>query len=350
VSTPTAVFGLPLYNQTGHLAEALESLLAQSCPSFCVVVVDDSTVDEPARIVERYARHDSRIRYQRNAQRLGMVDNWRRAFHAAREIFPSATYFAWASDHDLWHPEWLSTMLEAMHDQPEVVAAFPLATYLQTEGARRRLDPTPDTAGMFDRVARMRRVSVSVSAGNLVYGLFRIWALERAGVFRHVLLPDRLLLAELSLYGQVKQVPQYLWIRRRTADFSEARQRDTLFVGRKPLYVYLPWPVVHAAVMANELVLNGRGAPDISRREGLSIATHYLIIGVFRQIRRVLRLIRMWASRRFNPDRYTRSSAPVLVRAVWAARTLMRLARARVARDGAEHGQSPIVELEGQIS
>ena len=49
-----------------------------------------------------------------------------------------------------------------------------------------------------------------MSAGNMVYGLYRINALERAGVYRHVLVPDRLLFTELALYGQFRQVPQVM--------------------------------------------------------------------------------------------------------------------------------------------
>ena len=53
-----------------------------------------------------------------------------------------------------------------------------------------------------------------MSAGNMVYGLYRVDVLARAGVYRHILVPDRLLMTELAIYGQFKQVPQVLWFRR----------------------------------------------------------------------------------------------------------------------------------------
>ena len=56
MSAPVAVFGLPMYNETVHLAEALESLLSQSRPDLAVVLVDDSTSDEPREVAERYVR------------------------------------------------------------------------------------------------------------------------------------------------------------------------------------------------------------------------------------------------------------------------------------------------------
>ena len=90
-----------------------------------------------------------------------------------------------------------------------------------------------DTFGETNRWVRMRRGIIDMSAGNMVYGLYRISALERAGVYRHVLVPDRLLFTELSLYGQFKQVPQVLWFRRWYGRiFSLGRQRISFFPER----------------------------------------------------------------------------------------------------------------------
>ena len=69
----------------------------------------------------------------------------------------------------------------------------------------------------------MRRLVLAVesmSAGNMVYVLYRADALARAGVFRSVLAPDRLLLTELALQGQFVQVPDVLWYRRFTPEVS----------------------------------------------------------------------------------------------------------------------------------
>ena len=93
----------------------------------------------------------------------------------------------------------------------------------------------------------MRRGIMDMSAGNMVYGLFRVSALERAGVYRNVLVPDRLLFTELALYGQFEQVPQVLWFRRWYGRiFSLGRQRTSFFPGGRPLYAYVPWWISHA--------------------------------------------------------------------------------------------------------
>ena len=74
-----------------------------------------------------------------------------------------------------------------------------------------------------------------IGSGNMVYGLIRVAALERTGIFRPVIFPDRLLMAELSIEGEIHQVNQELWFRRQTAVSSVERQRRTLFGPSVPL-------------------------------------------------------------------------------------------------------------------
>ena len=42
-----------------------------------------------------------------------MAGNWRRAFTLANERFKGFELFAWASDHDVWHPRWLEALVSS---------------------------------------------------------------------------------------------------------------------------------------------------------------------------------------------------------------------------------------------
>ncbi len=293
MSDVRAVFGLPLYNQTEHLSEALESLLDQSYKDLAVVVVDDSTEPESGAIVRRYAKVDGRVAYHHNERRLGMVGNWRRAFEVARKRYPDAPYFAWASDHDIWHPHWLAAMIEALDTNPDVVAAFPLVIHLSEDGNQRRSQGATDSLGVSSRMGRLWGACMNTSAGNAVYGLFRADTVARAGIFRPVLLPDRLFMTELALYGQFKQVPEYLWIRRHTAPYSMARQRASLFGETPPRYLWAPWLGMHTGVLVRELVVRGRGKPMLGRAEGVSVVFGYIAFTMARQTRRAMRTVRV---------------------------------------------------------
>jgi hypothetical protein len=112
----------------------------------------------------------------------------------------------------------------------------------------------------------------------MVYGLFRVGALCRAGVFRPVLWPDRLLLVELTAEGSFHQVPELLWWRRFAPDArarsAAARQRRSLYAGRTPLVARLPWWLGH--VLA--LVRKALAGPEAGRRARLAFAGRYLIV------------------------------------------------------------------------
>ena len=276
---------MPLFNNAEHLPEAIESILLQTERAFAVVMVDDLSTDETETVACRYAAIDGRIRYERNERRLGMIENWRRAFERARELYPESEYFAWVSDHDIWHPRWLAALLRELDADPEVVAAYPM---------RERIEPgrkskpawrfaTPPAAGPASRLAATVR---GMAAGDMVYALFRAPALERAGVFKPVLLPDRLLLAELAVLGHMRQIPERLWYRRVTGKPSLERQRLAFFPDGAPRYSRLPWVVQHVAAFTWAFVVRGSGRPKISRWRGALLALHHFQLSLRFDLRR----------------------------------------------------------------
>jgi glycosyltransferase involved in cell wall biosynthesis len=204
-------FGMPAFNRAEYLEEAIESLLLQSYSDFALVVVDDCSTDATPEIVTRYAALDPRVHYERNAEQVGMVENWRRAFRAAAEKVPGLEYFAFAGDHDVWHPHWLEAMVSALDADPGAVLAYPVTVPMTSDGTRKKPAMTRrrwETAGVADPAARVRLVAegIPVRAGNIVYGLFRAQALERCDVFPSVVGPDRLLLTQLAVLVRLRVV------------------------------------------------------------------------------------------------------------------------------------------------
>jgi hypothetical protein len=110
--------------------------------------------------------------------------------------------------------------------------------------------------------------------GDIIYGLFRTEALRTAGVFPNVLLPDRLLLWELSHRGTIKQVKEHLWTRRYNISFSVERQKRMLFPS-PPWHASLPWPIVNAAYLIWRLSLRKSAGGLRTRMRGLRAAWYF---------------------------------------------------------------------------
>ncbi len=270
---PAICLGMPLYNQSEYLKLALNSLLAQSYGNFKLVILDDSTTEQPGIIARQLADNDHRILYFRNASRKAMVDNWKHCFDHVGD----ADYFAWISDHDIWHPEWLETLVQVLNTEPSVVLVYPRTEQITPDGQkyRKKLSQSFSTVGLSD-TQRVRAVCKDARYfGKKVYGLYRVSALRRAGIFRRVLFPDVILLLELCLYGDFRQVDRELWYLRRMAEFSIARQKRSLFVT-KPWYLFLPWPLVNTAVLAWNTAIGPGSGSFRQRLLGFQMAGLYL--------------------------------------------------------------------------
>ena len=292
---PRVIIGSPLFNHAKDFREAIESILGQTFTDFALVLVDDCSNDETPEIAKEYVALDSRVSYQVNAQRLGLVDNACRSFELARERYPEAEYFAWASDHDLWHPRWLQELVDALDRHPEVVLAYPLNRRIGPAGEVLARKPWAfDTFGISDS---WKRLSVSIrkmSAGNMVYGLYRVPLLARAGVYRRVLVPDRLLMTELAVYGQFKQVPQVLWFRRWYGRiFSLNRQRKSFFPEGRPLYMWAPWWMSHGVSLFWTFGIEQKGLPAVTRTDGMILGAKYLVSSGLFHVWQQLRALRI---------------------------------------------------------
>jgi glycosyl transferase family 2 len=256
-TAPRVVLGMTLYNNARQLPHALESLLAQTYTDFALLLLDDASTDGTEEIARRYVASDPRVHYMRHAERQAMIGTWREVADAAARQWPSAEFFAWVSDHDWWHPRWLATLIAELDADPGAVLAYPITRRVSLAGEE--IDKGPrlfDTAADDDLQKRWQYFCrEGVGAGDMVYGLMRIEALQRAGVFRPVLRPDRLLMAELTLQGRIRQVREVLWFRRQSEGTSVARQGTTLMLPEAtPRWFFWPPWLQHTLVLWREYV------------------------------------------------------------------------------------------------
>ncbi len=248
-NSPTTVFGVTLCNNQTYLREALESLLNQIRPDFAVVMLDDCPNVESRAIAEEFVKRDDRFRYYTNSKRMGMIATWRQVYFLAKADWPEMKYFAWASDHDLWHPDWLAKLAGVLDSVPDAVMAYPLAQRIDEHGQdipHNVRKGVFSTRGLTQTYLRFRFVThLRRNFGNMVYGLYSANALEKAGVYRGTFVPDRLLMQELSLQGHLLQVEEVLWNRRFRKTVTLRTQARSLWAGNRPLFTYLPWEWVH---------------------------------------------------------------------------------------------------------
>lgn len=70
---------IPTYNQEEYIAEAVQSALSQDYGHIEVVVTDDCSTDNTAKVIRSF--HNPKLRYHRNATNLGRVGNYHNTAH-----------------------------------------------------------------------------------------------------------------------------------------------------------------------------------------------------------------------------------------------------------------------------
>lgn len=288
-SGPRVVLGMTLYNNARHLPHAIESLLAQTTSDFALLLLDDASTDETEAVARRYAERDARVRYLRHAERQAMIATWREVVEIALREWPSAEYFAWVSDHDWWHPRWLERLVDELDADPSAVLAYPITRRVSPDGDEidkgHRLF---DTAACESLQARWKRFChEGIGAGDMVYGVMRVEALRRAGIFRSVLRPDRLLIAELTLRGRIRQVPEVLWFRRRSRGTSVERQSTTLMLpGTEPRWFSWPPWMQHTLVLWREYASREPSPVPLTRAQWIRMLCRYQLTYARRHFRK----------------------------------------------------------------
>ena len=286
---PRVVLGMTLYNNAAHLPAALDSLLAQTFGDFTILLLDDASTDATPEIARRYAAGDSRVRYVRHAERQAMIATWREVAETGAREWPGAEYFAWVSDHDSWHPRWLERLSSELDADKGAVLAYPITRRMAAGGEELEKGPRLfDTAAYEDLQARWRHFChEGVGAGDMVYGIVRIDALHRAGIFRPVLRPDRLLVAELTLQGRIRQVPEVLWFRRQSQGTSVERQQVTLMLpGTEPRWFFWPPWLQHTLVLWREYAAREPRPLPITRAQWARMLLRYQLTYGWRHFRK----------------------------------------------------------------
>jgi hypothetical protein len=189
----------------------------------------------------------------------------------------------------------LQELVEVLDTHPEVALAYPLNRKIGPSGevlARRAW--VFDTFGVTDTWKRLTLSMRQMSAGNMVYGLYRVSLLAKAGVYRRVLVPDRLLMTELAVYGQFRQVPEVLWFRRWYGPiFSLSRQRKSFFPRGRPLYMYAPWWISHGVSLFWTFGIQREGMPAVTRGAGMRLGLKYLVFSGLFHLWQQLRALRI---------------------------------------------------------
>jgi glycosyltransferase involved in cell wall biosynthesis len=224
---PIVTIGLPVYNSERYLQQSLESLLAQTCRDFVLVISDNASTDSTPDICQRYARADSRIRYHRNAVNIGNPRNFNRVFELTE-----TPYLKWSTADDFWAPSFLEKALEVMERDPGVALCYPQAVLVDAQGQNPQNYDDVMHLVQDDPAERFLAVVKNIKLAHQHLGVIRMSHLRRTRLLGMHSGSDINLLAELSLYGRYVELPERLFFRRFHKDSGSWKRGDAAHEAR----------------------------------------------------------------------------------------------------------------------
>ena len=242
--------GMPVYNGENFLSAAIESILAQTCGDFDLVISDNASTDDTEEICQAYVRKDSRIRYIRQLTNVGAANNYNVLFRMS-----DSRYFKWAAHDDVLAPGFLEACVRVLDRDGSVVLASPASALI--DEADLPLHYSAERGGMIDRsgvcwpaleernngltaddpIVRFAAVLLNMFMCVEIFGLMRRSALLRTSLNGPFCGSDKVLLAEMSLLGRFWLGQDTLFFRRCHAQQLSASTsgsyRATWFSGRR---------------------------------------------------------------------------------------------------------------------
>jgi glycosyltransferase involved in cell wall biosynthesis len=207
--SPQVSIGLPVFNGEEYLALAIESLLEQTYRDFELLLVDNASTDSTPAICQAYVARDARVRYYRNPENIGAMQNWYRSFHLS-----AGDYFLGAAHDDLYHPDFLSKCVAVLERDPTVVICYPKTKVIDEAGNFvEDFDVAIDTTAAAPN-ARLYHVIATDYLCIQLLGVFRASAFAQTQVYTGYYGCDRNSLAEFALLGPIIEWPEYLFYHR----------------------------------------------------------------------------------------------------------------------------------------
>jgi glycosyltransferase involved in cell wall biosynthesis len=209
-NNPAVSIGVPVFNGAAFIAQALDSLLAQSFQDFEIIISDNASTDETQSIAQDYAMRYPCIKYMRQEGNLGASHNFNTVFRHSR-----GRYFKWHAHDDLLDPRFLEKTVTKLDQQDDAALCYSQIKWIDIEGDPLELEHF--WANSFDPAPVRRFHNLLHYKGQHfyeIYGLIRAEALEHIELFSPRADTERLILAQLALHGPFVQVEDALFLSR----------------------------------------------------------------------------------------------------------------------------------------
>jgi glycosyltransferase involved in cell wall biosynthesis len=167
----TITVGVPVYNGADYLARSLECLRTQRFHDIDILISDNASTDDTARIAQEFCARDARFRYMRQSENIGPVANFLSVLEAAK-----TPLFLWRAADDTSDANYIETLYDLLRTHPDKDMAVARIVSRYPDGSlasEHRVSAWTEHGGAFGRAAQL----YCSHHANWIYGLFRTEAM-----------------------------------------------------------------------------------------------------------------------------------------------------------------------------
>jgi len=208
MTKPLVTVVMPAYNAEQFVAEAIESVLAQTFTNFVLLIINDGSTDSTPNIIQSYAKKDSRIKIVNQANK-GLVNSLNQGIRLA-----NTKYIARQDADDKSSPERLQKQVSFLENHPGTVIVGSSVEVIDEKSRKVHRHAVL----LHDPELRQELLVRSPFAHGSV--IFRRQAALEAGVYDKSAWPveDYDLWLRLSLHGKMANIDDYLYFYREHGD------------------------------------------------------------------------------------------------------------------------------------
>lgn len=140
---------LPVYNVEKFVAQAIESVLAQSFEDFELLIVNDMSPDSSRKICASY--NDSRVRIIDHRENRGLAGARNTGIRQAK-----GAYLAFLDSDDFWHVDKLKSHVEHLNTSPQVGISFSRSDFVNEGGEHLGMKQMPTLTGITTKTLMCR--------------------------------------------------------------------------------------------------------------------------------------------------------------------------------------------------
>lgn len=133
MNTPLISVAMLTYNHEQYVAEAIDSFLNQTFQNFELVILDDASTDDTAKIIASYAqKHPDKIRFILNEKNLGIAPSWYKVLRACK----GEKFLAPVCGDDIYLPNYLADHVEAHKQNPSAPFSVANGIWFESDTGR----------------------------------------------------------------------------------------------------------------------------------------------------------------------------------------------------------------------